>query len=153
MNQTSIIKELIIAYQLEGGNPADIAAVVVYVTAKKPAGIGRVNEVIVRAILKQLGVTIAKSQPMTEVPPPAIVETAPIVVDTSSLVSVDPVAAYDFGEPTLPPMVVPSDAEPVVPLKAPDKADITPEAVPVEVAPNAQAPKGFWSKVRSKFWK
>jgi hypothetical protein len=154
MNQTSIIKELIIAYQLEGGNTADIAAIVVYITAKKPSGIGRVNEVIVRAVLKQLG-TPAPAQPdknMFEATPtpPAIVQAA------YEKVSVDPAATYDFGEPAVPAVSYEQAKQanqPEQPFKTPEKNGTVPEAVPAEVAPAATAPKGFWNKVKSKFWK
>lgn len=154
MNQAEILKELIIRYQLSGSDMSDIGSIIVYVTANKPTGVGRVNEVIIRAILKQIGVPLnppvskAPKTPMIEAPP-AIVEAAPIAEKTTF----EPVASYDFGEPLMPPASFEALVTTSQPLDAPEKPSKTPESNPADISPEAKAPKGFWNKIKAKWRK
>lgn len=154
MNQAEILKELILNYMLASGDPNDVNSIIVYVTAHKPSGTGRVNEVIVRAILKQLGITPTKTQPMIESPPPAAIETAPETVISFEKVAVDPASARSVINPTVEvPVLGEAYDRPSVPVKPTENVASLPESVPVENSPNAQAPKGLWRKIKAKFWK
>jgi hypothetical protein len=154
MNQTGILKELIIRYQLSGGDVSDIGSIVVYVTATKPPGVGRVNEVIIRAMLKQMGDVCAQpAASITQLQPPKtpMLEAPPAIIE--SVETFEPVVNYDFGEPLMPPVRIEALITTSQPLPAPEKPHQTPESNPVEVAPTAQAPKGFWNKIKAKWWK
>jgi hypothetical protein len=153
MNQTGILKELLIRYQLSGGDMSDIGSMVVYVTATKPPGVGRVNEVIVQALLKQLGEQAAPPISITpaQTPKTPMIEAPPAIVE--SVETFEPVVNYDFGEPLMPPVRVEALATASQPLPAPEKPHQTPETSPAEVSPAAQAPKGFWNKIKAKWWK
>jgi hypothetical protein len=77
--------------------------------------------------------------------PPAIVEhTAP---------AEQLAANYDFGghEPT--PVRLEALVAGSQPISAPEKPNHTPESVPAEVALTTQAPKGFWNRLKAKWWK
>ncbi len=54
MNQIETIRQLVVDYLKTGASTDDIGAVVAYINEHKPAGIGRVNEVICAAILQQI---------------------------------------------------------------------------------------------------
>jgi len=163
MNQAEILKRLLAEYRHKGGDLGNVAAASVYINAHKPAGVGRVNEVICAAIIKQMGVKAAPpakpAKPMLDATPLVEPPPAPVVIATRTVVFPEampakPVAVYfeappslpepeyAYGEPPLPP--VPIEPSKPIEKKQPDPVEVTP-ATPLIV-------KARWME-RMKFWK
>ena len=152
MNQAEILKRLLAEYRHKGGDLGNVAAASVYINAHKPAGVGRVNEVICAAIVKQMGVKAAPpakpAKPMLDVTPLVEPAPAPVVIATRTVVFPEampakPVAVYFEAPPAAPEPPAPAPPKPIE-NKQPDPAEVAPTAPLIA--------KARWMD-RLKFWK
>lgn len=133
-------------YRRTGGDLGNVASATSYLNARKPSGVGRINEVICGALIKQMGAIPFKAM-TPDVPP--VVETAPIIIAANTVTLPEvmpqkPVAVY-FESPPLPETPKPAEPEPA-PAQNRD---------PVVVAPSNESvtppKKSLLNKL--KFWK
>jgi len=162
MNQAEILKRLLAEYRLKGGDLGDVAAATVYINLHKPAGIGRVNEVICGAIVRQMGIAptpAAKpAKAMLDTPPaPASVhhitpgKTWPRITSEPKVIAAKTVSfpAAMRGTP-----VALYSEKPAEPVPKPAAAHVP----PADIAPpperiQAPKPKPTSFLERLKFWK
>ena len=122
MNQAEILKRLLAEYRLKGGDLGNLGAATTYLNTHKPAGTGRVNEVICGALVRRMGVPVAFASKPTPAPPPAPVEPAPVVVASQTVtfpevMLQEPVAVYEA--PPAPPEPQPLPESGQVPMRNP----------------------------------
>jgi len=153
MNQAEIINRILADYWRKGGSMCNAAAATVYVNAHKPAGIGRINEVICRALMKEMITKRIQPKPVnpviTDTPPAAIIEPAPHVIASNTVtfpevMPAKPVAVYHEAPETPEAPATPEPEPAPVQIKDPAVIAQTREVVP-------PPKKSLWNKL--KFWK